>query len=107
LEEFGRLLGIERIPLIFEWDEYAMNKTLIFYELFSGYMELVENAARSWCPVEHAILRCFSLIQSRAADDIRSQTPTIGLENLSEMGMKEVLCITEESNGVGISISPP
>jgi len=46
-------------------------------------------------------------MQSRAADDIRPHIPTIGLDNLSWMGMKEVLCITEELKGVGISVSPP
>lgn len=85
------MLGIERILLIFEWDEYAMNKTLIFYELFPGAMELLENAAYPWCPVEHAILRCFSLMHSRAADEIKPHIPTIGLEKPSVMGMKEVL----------------
>ena len=101
------MLKIECIALIFEWDEYAMNKMLIFYELFPGDMELIENVSCPWCPVEPPILRCFSLMHSRVANEIRPYIPTIGLENLSEMSMKEVLCITEESNGVGISISPP
>ena len=45
-------------------------------------------------------------MQSRAADEIRPHIPTIGLEKLSGMDMKEVLCITEESKGVGIYVSP-